>query len=65
MQEVIGMKSGGALKITIEEFMTPNGDKINKVGINPDIEVEDDLETEEDEQLKKLTKMNIMKKIFN
>lgn len=54
MQEVLPMFNGtSALKVTVEEFKTPNGDKINKVGITPDIEVEDDLETDEDEQLQK------------
>lgn len=60
MQEVIPMFNGtSALKVTVEEFKTPNGDKINKVGITPDIEVEDDLETDEDEQLQ--TAMEILK----
>lgn len=54
MQEVLQMFNGAsALKVTVEEFKTPNGDKINKVGITPDIEVEDNLETDEDEQLQK------------
>lgn len=52
MQEVIPLL-GGALKVTIEEFKTPNGDKINEEGITPDITVEDDWITEEDEQLMK------------
>lgn len=52
MQEILPIFDG-ALKITTEEFKTPNGDKINKVGITPDIVVENDVETEEDEQLQK------------
>lgn len=40
MQELQTISIGGALKVTIEEFKTPNGNKINKVGITPDIEVE-------------------------
>lgn len=57
MQEVIGMKSGGALKITIEEFMTPNGDKINKEGIKPDIEIDEDEYNEKDIQLEEAIKI--------
>lgn len=54
MQEIIPMFEGkGALNVTIEEFKTPNGDKINEVGITPDIEVENNPETKEDEQLQK------------
>lgn len=57
MQEVIEMKSGGALKITIEEFMTPNGDKINKEGIKPDIEIDEDEYNEKDIQLEEAIKI--------
>ena len=53
MQEVMPLATGGALKITIEEFRTPNGNIINKKGIEPNIEAQDDLKTEEDEQLQK------------
>ena len=53
MQELAPLKSGGALKVTIEEFKTPNGDTINKKGIEPDVEVEDDEKTDKDEQLQK------------
>ena len=40
MQEVLSLSNGGALKITTEEFVSPNGNKINEVGITPDIEIE-------------------------
>ena len=54
MQELVPLSEGeGALKITVEEFKTPKGEKINKVGIEPDVMVEDNEETEEDEQLQK------------
>lgn len=52
MQEVQPLKIGGAIKITIEEFKTPNGNNIHGVGIKPDIEVENDDE-KEDKQLQK------------
>ena len=57
MQEIVSMPIGGALKVTIEEFYTPNGDKINKTGITPDVEIEDDDNTEQDEQLQKAIEM--------
>ena len=53
MQEIVPVATGGALKITIQEFKTPNGNTINKKGIEPNIEIEDDLKTEQDEQLQK------------
>ena len=52
MQEVHPFLAG-ALKVTIQEFKTPNGNKIQKTGITPDIIVEDDESTETDEQLQK------------
>lgn len=52
MQEIQPLFDG-AIKITIEEFKTPNGDTINKIGITPDIVIEDDVNTIEDEQLQK------------
>lgn len=52
MQEIVPLFDG-ALKVTVQEFKTPNGDKIHLEGIEPDEVVEDNLETEEDEQLQK------------
>ena len=53
MQEIVPVRSGGALKLTIEEFRTPNGNVINKKGIDPDVEIEENDDTEADEQLQK------------
>ena len=52
MQEVMPLFDG-ALKVTTEEFKTPNGNEINRIGIMPDEIVEDNVDTEEDEQLQK------------
>lgn len=52
MQEIQPLFDG-AIKITIEEFKTPNGDKINKVGIKPDVEIEIGKDSNEDLQLQK------------
>ncbi len=54
MQEVQPLAIGGAIKITIEEFKTPEGNKIHKVGITPDIEVENEkmiIDERQDKQL--------------
>lgn len=53
MQQIFPINSGGVLKITIEEFKTPNGNKINHVGISPDIEVEQAEDSDKDYQLEK------------
>ncbi len=52
IQQIFKLKDGGALKITTEEYYTPNETKINKVGITPDVEVELK-DGEEDIQLNK------------
>lgn len=56
MQEVETLAIGGAIKITTEEFKTPNGNKIHKVGITPDIEVENEETVVEENQDKQLQK---------
>lgn len=53
IQTVIPIPDGSALKLTTNEYYTPNMTKINKIGIKPDYVVEQDEETEEDEQLEK------------
>ena len=53
IQQIFKLKDGGALKITTEEYYTPNETKINKVGIEPTIVVELDKEATEDVQLNK------------
>lgn len=61
IQELLTLMDGSGLKITTNEYYTPNKNKINKVGITPDIEVKLDekvagqLEIEEskDNQLQK------------
>lgn len=53
VQELVQIKNIGYMKITIEEFLTPNGDKINKNGIAPDYEIENIKDSDEDLQLKK------------
>ncbi len=39
IQELLTLNDGSGLKITTNEYFTPNRNKINKVGINPDVEV--------------------------
>lgn len=58
IQTLIKLTDGSGLKMTTEEYYTPNHNKINKVGIEPDYEVElpeniEVLTDENDIQLKK------------
>ena len=40
IQQVLSLRTGAGLKVTVEEYYTPNRTKINKVGIEPDEVVE-------------------------
>jgi carboxyl-terminal processing protease len=40
VQTIFPLTNGGAMKITIEEYLTPKLRKVNKIGITPDIEVD-------------------------
>ena len=40
IQEILSLSDGSGLKITTEEYLTPNKTKINKIGIEPDVTVE-------------------------
>lgn len=53
VQTLIPTVSNGYLKLTTSEYFTPNGNKINKVGVKPDVEIADDENTQKDEQLDK------------
>ena len=54
IQELIFLANGGALKVTASEYYTPNKNKINLVGIEPNYQVSyDNTEPEVDEQLEK------------
>ena len=53
VQSLFGLKDGSAIKLTVSKYYTPKGVNIHGTGITPDIVVEDDVETEDDEVLKK------------
>ena len=56
VQEVENLADGSKLKISVAEWLTPNGTKIEGEGITPDVEVEltdEDIEAEQDPQLEK------------
>jgi carboxyl-terminal processing protease len=48
-QEVIPLENGGALDLTIGEYLTRDGTSINGTGIEPDIKARDLLKTKPDE----------------
>ena len=62
VQQIFDLKDGTCVKLTIEEYFTPNGRNINGEGITPDVEVEyekDENNPDADNQLEKA--MEILK----
>lgn len=65
VQELRPLNDGSAVKLTISDYYTPNGNSINKVGIKPDIEVKlaaellnkTDITHEEDNQIQEARKV--------
>lgn len=61
VQELRQLSDGSAVKLTVSNYYTPNGNSINKMGIKPDVEVKlasvllnkDEITHEEDNQLQK------------
>jgi carboxyl-terminal processing protease len=53
VQEFKSLRDGTYVKVTISEYFSPNGTKINETGVIPNIEVRQDEDTEEDEQLER------------
>lgn len=65
VQSIRKLSDGSALKLTIADYYTPNGNSIHKVGIKPDVEVKTDAQAvysgdvsrEEDGQLQAALKV--------
>ena len=60
VQEVLNMKDGSVVKVSIAEWLTPKGTKIEKEGLTPDHEVpftEEDFNEGRDPQLEKAVKV--------
>lgn len=59
VQKLVTLESGATVKYTIQKWLTPKGNEIDKVGVKPTVEVEEDTKyrenptRENDSQLKK------------
>lgn len=53
VQTVISLGDGSAVKLTTQEYYTPSGRNIQGTGITPDIEIEYDKDSENDNQVMK------------
>jgi carboxyl-terminal processing protease len=52
-QEVVPLNNGGALDLTVGQYLTRNGTSINDVGIPPEVKAKDNPKTKPDEGLRK------------
>lgn len=52
-QEVIGLEHGGALDLTVGEYVTSEGESLAGAGIKPDVRVKDDPKSKSDEALRR------------
>lgn len=59
IQEPLQLDKGSSLHITIAKWLTPKGNWVNEKGLEPDVVVEDNLDTTEDEQLQEAIKQII------
>lgn len=53
VEELLPLENGGALKLTIAEYLTPRGKSLHKRGVTPDILARDRLRTPIDEALQR------------
>ena len=63
VQQLKSLKDGTYLKVTISEYFSPSGKKINELGVEPDYIVEDSKEANEDPQLDKA--IEVIKEMIN
>lgn len=61
IQEPRQLEGGSGVHITIAKWLTPNGTWVHEKGLEPDVQVEDNQDTEEDEQLLKAQEIVLQK----
>lgn len=57
IQEPIQLRGGSGLHLTVARWLTPSGFWVNEKGLEPDVKIEDNEKTEEDEQLQEALKL--------
>jgi len=57
IQEPQVLEKGVGLHITVARWLTPDGTWVNEGGLKPEVEIEDNEETEEDEQLQEALRL--------
>ena len=61
VQKYMPLINGAAIKYTVLEWLTPNGNHIDEIGVSPTIEIEDDESTPDDEQLNEAIRVALEK----
>ena len=61
VQNIMETTDGGAIKITVAEYFTPNMKRVNKVGITPDIKIDAIYKEGTDQVLEKAVKELLQK----
>jgi carboxyl-terminal processing protease len=61
-QQEVSLSNGGALKLTIGEYFTPNGENLGGKGIHPDVQVRDDPATKRDEARERALRVLVAEK---
>ncbi|MBO5743662.1 MAG: PDZ domain-containing protein [Clostridia bacterium] len=61
MQNLLPFKIGGGIKITEAEYLSPNGRKVNKIGVTPDVKAPDKISEYERADIEPMTYSRILK----
>ena len=54
VQSIIPLKNNGAIRLTVAKYYFPSGKSISEVGVSPDIEVNEEGETNLELKLKQI-----------
>lgn len=61
MQNIVPFKIGGGIKITEAEYLSPNGRKVNQIGVTPDVIAPDKISTYERADIEPMKYERILK----
>lgn len=61
MQNLLPFKIGGGIKITEAEYLSPNGRKVNKVGVTPDVKAPDKISEYEKADIEPMAYSRVLK----
>ena len=67
VQSVFDLNDGTAVKLTVSDYYTPKGFNIHKIGIEPDVEIELDVDKAQNEKIdtQKDKAVEVMKELLD